>query len=258
MYMNYLLVTDLDGTLLDEKGELPKGAKEVFTDLAELDIKTAVVTARPKRLAEAFVKELGCDVAAYNNGAEIYRGENMLCSFPISSDFVCEFAKNMQGFNPDVMIGVEANGELFANSNMYSAWDLLDATRCDLTRFKGDSVSKILVGASNSSDIADIASFIKTEDVRVELAGSTALVTSSKASKAKAIEKIASMYDVDMSGVYVFGNDLSDVEMLRLAGHAYCVSSGHPMAKNYSTVVGSNNESGVLKAIQKFITGIKR
>ena len=47
-------------------------------------------------------------------------------------------------------------------------------------------------------------------------------------------------------------------EMLRMSGHAFCVQDGHPMAKNYSTVVGSNNESGVLKAIQKFITGIKR
>ncbi len=258
MYKNYLLVTDLDGTLLNEKGELPKGAKEVFADLAELDIKTAVVTARPTRLAKAFVKELECDAAAYNNGAEIFQGENRLCSFPISSDFVCEFAKDMQRFNPDIMMAVDADGELFANSNMFAAWDLIDAARCDLTHFKADNVSKILVGASSSSDIADIASFIRTDDVRVELAGSTAIITSAKASKVKAIEKIASLYDVDMSGVYVFGNDLSDVEMLRLAGHAYCVSSGHPMAKNYSTVVGSNKESGVLKAIQEFITGIKR
>ncbi len=258
MYKNHLLVTDLDGTLLDQKGELPKSAKKVFSDLAELDIKTAIVTARPKRLAEAFVRELDCDIAVYNNGAEIYQGEKKISSFPINPDFVCEFTKDMQAFNPDIMMGVEADGELFANSNMFSAWELIDATRCDLMHFKAESVSKILVGANNSSDIADIASFIKTDDVRIELAGSTALVTSSKASKAKAIEKIARLYDVDMSCVYVFGNDLSDVEMLRLAGHAYCVSSGHPMAKNYSTVIGSNNESGVLKAIQKFITGIKR
>ncbi len=258
MYKNYLLVTDLDGTLLDEKGMLPKGAKEVFADLSELDIKTAVVTARPKRLAQSFVNELGCDAAAYNNGAEIYQGDNKLCSFPITNDFVCEFAKDMQSFNPDVLMAVEADGELFANTNMFSAWELLEATRCDLLHFSGNNISKILVGADNSSDIAQIASFIKSDDVRVELAGATAIITSSKASKVKAIEKIASMYDVDIRSTYVFGNDLSDVEMLRMSSNAYCVSDSHPMAKNYSRVVGSNKDSGVLKAIQEFITGIKR
>lgn len=258
MNKNYLLVTDLDGTLLNEKSALPKGAKEVFADLSELDIKTMVVTARPKRLAEEFVKELGADVAAYNNGAEIYLGDNKLCSFPIATEFLRDFAKTMHEFNPDVMMGVEADGELFANANMFSAWELIDAKRSDLMRFEADFVSKILIGANNSSDIADIASFINTEDVRIELAGSTALITSAKASKAKAIEKIAAFYDVDMSGVYVFGNDLSDVEMLRMAGHAYCVKGGHPMAENSATVVASNNDGGVIKAIQEFITGIKR
>ena len=255
MYKQKLVITDLDGTLLDSRKALPEGCIKAFSDLAELDVKTAMITARPKRAAEDFVKAVGCDAAAYDNGAYIYRCGELISTSVLDGDFVRELTAKLTAEDPDVYIAAESEGQMYANYNMLAHWEKVEAERCDFPKFPFYSASKLIIGTEDKARLAMIASMINYGDVHVELAHSTVLITTDKSTKLYAAKKIAESFGIDMSDVYAFGDDIGDVELLRSVGHPYCVENGHPMAKASAKVIPANDAHGVISAIKKDILG---
>ncbi len=253
MNKNKLVITDLDGTLLKSDGALPKGCIEAFEDLAKRGIKTAIVTARPKRSAEEYAKVLSCDAAAYDNGAYVYIGEKLIFNSLLSGEFVINLTKKLTEADSDIYIAAESDGKMYANHSMLANWSKIDAERCDFPKFPYFAASKLVIGADDSSKLPLIASYIDCDDAHIELAHSTVLVTTDKATKLCAAKKLAQSFGVEMSDVYAFGDDIGDVELLRSVGHPYCVENGHPMAKASAKLIPSNDMGGVVTAIIKDI-----
>lgn len=252
-----IVLSDLDGTLLTDSKELPKDSVRTFNDLAELDIKTALVTARPYRLAKNYADELSADAIICNSGAEIYRCGQLMCSHTVSGDFVRYFASGLEKALPDIYIGAEVDGQMYANYNMIANWDKIDAERCDFRRFPFEHASKLIVNATSSDELATIASFVGYQfgEVHLELAHTTAIITSAKASKAISSARLAYSYDIGMFQAAAFGDDISDVELLRAVKYPFCVTNGHSMAKCNAKIIGSNEDGAVIKAIRKYILG---
>jgi hypothetical protein len=75
-------------------------------------------------------------------------------------------------------------------------------------------------------------------------------IYSHKVSKAQAIQKLLKRYDKDY--VVCFGDNLNDLSMFEIAQEAYAVANAHPLLLEKATaVIGSNQEDGVVKYLQK-------
>lgn len=255
MYKQNLVATDLDGTLLDGDRKLSNEAVKAFEDLNELDVITSVITSRPDRFTKDIAHKLGCNAYACNNGAEIYRNGELFYKSHLSDDFVREFTEKLMYHFPDMMIGAEAGGRFYANYNMLSFWDKEVPERCDFPKFPFTSASKLIIKAENSSDLATVSSFIDASDVHLELAHQVIILTTSEATKGKALSRIAASYGIDKENTFVFGDDIGDLEMMRISGHPFCVENGHPMLKEEAVVIPSNTLGGVVTAIKKYIIG---
>lgn len=253
MHFLKFLASDLDGTLLLDSKKLPTEAKKIFADLYELDVKTALVSARPYRYVEGYAKELQCDYVACNNGAEIYHGGELVYTSRLSGDFVREFTSKLMSLYPDSKIGADYEGVLYANYNMYSAWSETEAERYDLPKYPFPNASKLLVEVRDASELAELSSLISYEDVHLELAHGVAIVTTSNATKENAFKRMAYLSDAHISETAAFGDDIGDIEMLKCAGLGFCTLNGHPMAKKYADkVIDSNDDEGVIKAIKEY------
>eukprot|EP00240_Pyramimonas_obovata_P016166 CAMPEP_0118940056 /NCGR_PEP_ID=MMETSP1169-20130426/30491_1 /TAXON_ID=36882 /ORGANISM="Pyramimonas obovata, Strain CCMP722" /LENGTH=288 /DNA_ID=CAMNT_0006884453 /DNA_START=76 /DNA_END=942 /DNA_ORIENTATION=- len=74
------------------------------------------------------------------------------------------------------------------------------------------------------------------------------------ASKGQAVEWLLNHMKIDPSNVMAFGDGENDVEMLRLVGASVSVENAGTHARSASiTVTASNDEDGVAQAIEKFV-----
>lgn len=76
-------------------------------------------------------------------------------------------------------------------------------------------------------------------------------------SKGTSVKDLSEYYNVPLSEIMAIGDDYNDIPMLEIAGVSVAVSNAVPEALScakYKTA--SNNESGVAKAIAKFVFGL--
>ena len=60
--------------------------------------------------------------------------------------------------------------------------------------------------------------------------------------------------ELDASNLMAFGDDLNDIEMLKLADYAYAMENAKPKVKDAARFIApNNNESGVLQVIEKYL-----
>ena len=72
--------------------------------------------------------------------------------------------------------------------------------------------------------------------------------------KWQGVKFISDYYNVSLDQVYVFGNDRNDQQMIQNCPHSFAVSTSEPSILSLAkTVIGSNNEDGVAKAILKYL-----
>ncbi|AAM03771.1 conserved hypothetical protein [Methanosarcina acetivorans C2A] len=71
-----------------------------------------------------------------------------------------------------------------------------------------------------------------------------------KATKAQAISILLKQYGLRSKDLTVFGDNVNDIKMFRLARHKIAVSNAKPELKKYATlIIGTNEEDSVVKYI---------
>ena len=77
-----------------------------------------------------------------------------------------------------------------------------------------------------------------------------------EASKANAIQQLKAMLQCER--VVAFGDGKNDIDMFAIADEGYAVSNAHESLKEIATgIIGSNNEDGVAKWLEKSLLGIQ-
>ena len=80
-----LIVTDLDGTLLDINREISDQAVAVIREVERQGVGFTFITGRPWRGARRFVQRAGIQLPVITcNGAAIHQGERVLWSAPMA------------------------------------------------------------------------------------------------------------------------------------------------------------------------------
>jgi hydroxymethylpyrimidine pyrophosphatase-like HAD family hydrolase len=74
--------------------------------------------------------------------------------------------------------------------------------------------------------------------------------------KAHAIKILSGYLDISLDNITVFGDNINDIEMFKIAGTSVAVSNALDEVKKEATIVlpYSNDEDGVAKYLQKIFT----
>lgn len=74
--------------------------------------------------------------------------------------------------------------------------------------------------------------------------------------KGSAVSTLSSMLGLEMKNIMVLGDNESDVSMFKVAGVSVAMANGDPQAIRLARyVTPSNNERGVVAAVQRFLSG---
>ena len=120
-----MVVSDLDGTLLRSDQCISARTLAVLKQLEKQGIPFAIATARAKRhVDDMLALSLGNSYAVLYNGAEIYRGKELIYSKYLDAADVHSFVTGFTSQHPKANLSLEISNHLFTNFDIriFKGW----------------------------------------------------------------------------------------------------------------------------------------
>lgn len=257
------IACDLDGTLLNEKKELPHDFDYVLEKLNGLGIKFAVSSGRQyETVYDQFKKYENSITFIVENGAMVYEnGKRILCD-PLDKDQAKEILTILRDEPGLYSIACGVNGAFGEAENethiqnvimYYLNYRTVDDV---VERSSDDDLLKIAVYDDELSEkhcYPLLKDYYNTANVLVS--GAHWLDIMKKGvTKGSAIEQIQKLYGYKPEECMAFGDFMNDADMMRVCAESYAVENAHPDLKALCKYIcESNDDEGVTKTIRRVV-----
>lgn len=281
-----LLALDLDGTLLNSRGEISEINKKAIRDAEEKGVLVTIATGRRFRDARPVGLELNLNAPVICHNGALLKYADSLETVSVSilpNETLHEILRVGRKFGADALLSADPNGkgtlfyETISAENIplqkYIAWSkclhgdeaeeavhhvenletILDATETVHVSFSGSCAPMGELEIILQGELMETATILTTVYPRLDF--TLIDILPSDASKGIGVEKLASMNKLAPENVMVMGDNFNDLEMLEYAGTAVVMGNADPVLLErqefHETL--SNDENGVALAIEKFI-----
>lgn len=270
-----LVCIDLDGTLLDSKKCISERNRESIRRTVELGVHVTIFTGRSFGSAARYVSELEISIpAVFQNGALIIDPVDMKIyrSIELDSTLACRFVESCHANSvyPVVYESFFSEKDMLVEGPYHGAFDeyfRLNAYRITLVkdliqelRKKKSVIEVALVGNVEDVNrtIEEVSSIVhdgytivenqkRDTEAFVEIFGPNV-------GKEKALKFFLDMYGISPREVMYVGDNLNDVSIMRMVGISVAMRNAPEEVRRIATyVTESNDDSGVAKALEKFI-----
>lgn len=265
-----LIISDIDGTILDDQHRVDPLLKEQIPRLTELGIPFVLASARSPLGMEPIVRELGLEdnpLACYN-GALVIKGPvqhyQTLIQHTLDREEISRLLELIkQGF-PDLSVNLYSGKDWIANR--LDQWVELEASITgeqpqvqDLSQALPDlpDAHKLLI-IGLAAEVQGLYAYLQNQDfshTAFYLSKDNYLeVTAKHVSKEQALLEIAQHYQVPLESVMTLGDNYNDLPMLQLAGLGIAMGNApQGLLDQVAHHTTSNQDHGAPRAIQKYI-----
>lgn len=249
-----MLALDLDNTLLRSDKTISPYSAGVLARCREQGIKVVFATARPKRKVSQFCENVYTDALVVHNGADIYLGDRLYCSFGIASDIKDELLLSLSQHYPNATLSVEIDDVIYANFEISAIWNETGVIRTDFTDLPDRPAEKIIVGAIDTDRFIDLETLLP-DDLYLEINDAKlGLIMHRDATKLNAIQTVAAHFGLTADEIAAFGDDYNDVCMLKGCGTGVAMGNALGDVKAAADFVcGDNDSDGAARWIEENI-----
>lgn len=278
----YLIISDLDGTLLDSDGKLSQNTINTVNEITKEGHIFCIATGRPKRGAIDIYNQLGLNSIMLNqNGAYISNPTDPTLS-PIDFSFSKEIAKDILKIKE--VRDIISNAFLETRTHEYQltkinnpdyADDLLKYYHLDVNNDKeiislnnnpdnlDIDVSALLlyIKSDDISKFDTIVYFVKTVSPNLQLrmvnlpsCGFVVEINTMFTDKVMGLNYLASYYGIPNDRILTFGDGDNDMRMLQKAKYGFAMKNGRDTAKLTARHITkhTNNDDGVAWELKYF------
>ncbi len=283
-----LLALDLDGTLLNSRGEISEINKNAIKQAEEKGVLVTIATGRRFRDALPVGLKLELNAPLITHNGALLKYANTLETVAVSLleyETVRKILRVGKKFGGDALLSADPNGkgvllyDTVSDSNIplqkYIAWsktlhgaeaenavhhvenlaDILDDLQTVHVSFSGKCAPMIEMERILEKELGATVNILTT--VYPHLDFTLIDILPPGASKGIGVEKIARLNNLRAENVMVMGDNFNDLEMLEYAGTPVLMGNASPelleSGRFFETL--SNDENGVALAIEKFILG---
>lgn len=257
-----LIVSDLDGTLLNEKKEITERTKNILREAYANGIDFAIASGRSQHSIKKFQKDLGIKIFSIcNNGANVYdKDENLIFSNPMKSEVVEKVLTFLKANN------VNYNG--FTHRNLY----LDDREKNPILTVESGIFDIVELGKTNEfpemfkiiarqdeEALRKLKDFVLQQDFASEIDVTITQpncmdIVDKDCSKGNAINFISKHFNIPIDEIVAFGDGENDYSMLAAAGHPVVMENAmQPLKEAFSTRTLTNEEEGVAVYLENLL-----
>ena len=262
-----LIMSDIDGTILDKNHQLDSYLIELMPLLKQRDIPFVLASARSPLGIAPISKELGiteCPIACYN-GALISLGDKILSQYSIDKSELLLLHDFLKKEFPTVSINVYSGKDWLVNT--IDEWVEIEATitgespkvtsLADFIRDEKTLVHKLLL-IDNTDTIQKLQKTLSSIDfpqTDFYLSKDNYLeVTHNQVSKKQALLELANYYQLPLTSIMTLGDNYNDIPMIETAGLGIAMGNAPRDVKTCAkAVTDSNEQNGVSKAIKLYV-----
>ena len=267
-----LIATDMDGTLLDPKGQvdLPR-LEKIIDQLEERGIRFVIATGneihRVKQLLGHLTERVVLIVA---NGARIFEGNQLLQAQTWDDDMVnraLEFFKGRECQDQFVVTsmngGFVKEGTVFTQLENFMTPEMIElfyqrmnfVEELESHLFGGVLKMSLVVGEERSDSVLEEINQLFNGHVQAVSSGYGCIdILRSGIHKAWGLQELLKRWDIKAEEIMAFGDSENDVEMLQLAGIAYAMENADDKAKAVATdFAPSNSQAGVYQVLEDWL-----
>ena len=259
-----LIMSDIDGTILDKNHQLDSHLIELMPLLKQCDIPFVLASARSPLGIAPISKELGitdCPIACYN-GALISLGDKILSQYSIDKSELLLLHDFLKKEFPTVSINVYSGKDWLVNT--IDEWVEIEATitgespkvtsLADFIKDEKTLVHKLLL-IDNTDTIQKLQKNLSSIDfpqTDFYLSKDNYLeVTHNQVSKKQALLELANYYQLPLTSIMTLGDNYNDIPMIETAGLGIAMGNAPRDVKTCAkAVTDSNEQNGVSKAIK--------
>lgn len=260
-----LIVSDIDGTLVNNKKEIPDSFWRTFSLIKEKNIRFCVASGRQmqslEQLFEPIISEIGF---VSDNGALIKFQEQELYETPLE---INEIKPVLEACEQIEHTGTVVCGKKKAYIKTTSDSILEEILRHypsyqRVTSFSAinDTIFKISICDKKNPKLnsyPQLKSFSK--DFNVVISGHFWLdITNQKVNKGLALKELQKLWNITPEETLVFGDQMNDIEMMQTAKFSYAMKNAEPEVKRIASFVTDydNDNEGVMKKIEELLSKI--
>lgn len=263
-----LVATDMDGTLLNDKKEMPETTFETIRQLHQRGIVFAVASGRQHNSLTKLYDEIKEDILIIaGNGSIIFDKGDIIFTSPMDKGLVEEIVAFVN-HSPKLKItlcGLHADYMFKDNVTTVIEPYLVES------HFPKRAIIKDLSELPVDEQIIQLAIFDEDYDSKTNIyeplkhlsdkchlavsANQWLDVMNKGVNKGSAIKKIQNMLKISPEETMVFGDHLNDLEMMKEAKYSYAMDNAIAEIKAVSNFVApSNEDAGVIKVLTDYLS----
>jgi Cof subfamily protein (haloacid dehalogenase superfamily) len=261
-----LVVSDVDGTLLDPAKNLSPGAPAAVQRLKQEGIRFTIASARPPRLTEPLLRDLHVSgpSACFNGALLIGPDCDVLHQLPMTSTDAQTVAGHIRKSGLDLWVYTDSDWYVSnpAGPHVKHQEELMQCKAAPLLSYDVSQFRVLkLVGVSDDYDAVKRAQFELDHLFGVAISATCSSdyyldVTHADANKGTVILMLSKMLNISTEQIATIGDMPTDVLMFRQSGVSIAMGNATDEVKAQATYVTKNNrEDGFAYAIEHFILG---
>jgi len=259
-FYGYVIISDLDGTLLDNDKNISKENLEAINYFIENGGEFSVATGRVIESTEKYLSniKINLPIIVYNGGV-IYDYNNKKI---LSEKFVNNEQKQI--VNRIVKDYKNIGVEIYSNRKLYALKDsgytnrpatkMLDIVY-DIKEdiFLMDWHKILILGKSEVIDYIEKIFYDKYKMKGTRSGKTSYELLPANESKGQALKTIIQMYNLDPRKIIGVGDNMNYLELLKEVAFSFCPKNGAEELKKYAKFIAPSNQQHVIKHIVKWL-----
>ena len=264
----YIILSDLDGTLLNNKSRLTHKTKGYIRGLRAKGHTFVIATGRPYQGAQKYIKALKPNIAVCDNGGSIYFIKEKRNIFrTINKELFISYVKEIRGYLLGA-ISQDLNNICIENDSIVPDWcKHVDKTR--IVRYgKIDEIINhepinpcLFINPIYFNKCKEILAKDKYKSIGFRSWSSTYYINielfSLNGTKGKALKFIHSELSIPLEYSIAIGDERNDIELIEASANGIAMINGKEELKEIAKYISDfdNNHNGAIKAIDKILKG---
>ena len=267
-----VIATDMDGTLLDPKGQLDLPRLEKILDkLDQCDIRFVIATGnevhRMRQLLGHLAERVVLVVA---NGARIFENNELIQAQTWDDAMVDRALAHFKGRECQDQFVVTAmnggfvkKGTVFTEPDKFMTPEMIEklyqrlnfVDEFDSSLFGGVLKMSMVVGEERLDSVLQEVNDLFDGHVRAVSSGYGCIdILQDGIHKAWGLEELLRRWDLKAEQIMAFGDSENDIEMLELAGISYAMENAEEAVKEIATKVApANSQAGVYQVLENWL-----
>ncbi|WP_062266618.1 Cof-type HAD-IIB family hydrolase [Endozoicomonas arenosclerae] len=254
-----VVVSDLDGTLLNDQHELAPRTKDVIRRLSSQGIRFVFATGRHYLDVEEMRAQLDIDMYTItSNGARAHNPQGeMIVSHDLNPEYIQQLISLGRKYSDTVFLSVYSEDNWFVEQHHE---DLLkfhkdtgfSYTMQNLDTIPVDKIIKVFFIAKEHEELLDLEKDIHDafgDSVNMAFSLDTCLeIMAPAVSKGAALEEVMKLKGLELKDAVAFGDGMNDVEMLEVVGKGLVMGNATERLKARlpdHEVIGECNDDAV-------------